>query len=147
LLKKVDSATMAASVEGRVPYLDGELYRLQTRIHSSLKSSMPKFGFLPDSSRTKPILRGVYSRRIGRPGEVPPSKKGFQLPLDTLTNMKLNEIQDLMTSTNSLSRVFLSPREFRGLQNLKKNELSDSDSWQLWRILILEKWNELIWIP
>ncbi len=147
LLKKVDSATMAASVEGRVPYLDGELYRLQTRIHASLKSSMPKFGFLPDSSRTKPILRGLYSRRIGQRGEDPPSKKGFQLPLDTLTNMKLGEIQDLMASTTSLSRVLLSPREFRVLQNLKKNEMSDSDSWKLWRILILEKWNELVWLP
>jgi asparagine synthase (glutamine-hydrolysing) len=146
LLKKVDSATMAASVEGRVPYLDGELYRLQSQIHASLKSSMPKFGCFPDSSRTKPILRGVYSRRIGRRGEAPPSKKGFQLPLDTLANMKLNEIQDLMTSTGSLSRVLLSEREFRRLQNLKKNELSDSDSWKLWRILILEKWNELVWL-
>jgi asparagine synthase (glutamine-hydrolysing) len=145
LLKKVDIATMAASIEGRVPYLDGELFRLQERLHHTLKSSMPKYGFIPDSSRTKPVLRGIYSRRIGSAKKGPPPKKGFQLPLDTLTYLKFDQIQDLINSEDSLSRRVLSPSDFQVVRNLKKDTLRDSDAWKLWRILILEKWNDLVW--
>ena len=146
LLKKIDAATMDASIEGRVPYLDGSLFRLQKRLDGSLISSMPKYGFLPDSSKTKPILRGIYARRISKFGSVPPSKKGFQLPLDTIVTSMLTEIQDLMTSSESISRQILSPRERQMLGNIKGKNLRDSEVWKLWRLLILEKWNRNVWL-
>jgi hypothetical protein len=58
----------------------------------------------------------------------------------------LTEIQDLMTSSESISRQILSPRERQMLGNITGKNLRDSEVWKLWRLLILEKWNRNVWL-
>ena len=144
LLKKIDNATMSQSIEGRVPYLDSIFLNKIYQQSEAFISSRPRFGILPDSNRTKPILRSLYRKRFQT--KYSPPKKGFQLPLDSIVLKYLPEIKDLISSENNISSTLFHADELTNLIKINSNTISVEQTWLLWRILILEKWFQNFWL-
>ncbi|MCO5233323.1 MAG: asparagine synthase (glutamine-hydrolyzing) [Chitinophagales bacterium] len=121
VLVKVDRASMANSLEVRVPFLDHELveYLFQLPEDAYMKSGVQK-----------PLLQNILRNRLpekilNRPkqGFVGPDKfyKDFNLYKEALTHGRL--IQDEVISSSYLQKLFF----------LK-------DHWRLWKLFVLEHW-------
>ena len=94
LLAKVDRATMAFSLEARVPYLAGPIVRFVTQLPDDLKIR---------GGESKHLLREALSdllpaRVLERP------KKGFDLPLGAWLRGPLRDLADQALSPEALSR-------------------------------------------
>ncbi|MCZ2393076.1 MAG: asparagine synthase (glutamine-hydrolyzing) [Chitinophagales bacterium] len=126
VLVKIDRASMANSLEVRVPFLDHELveYLYQLPEDAYMKSGVQK-----------PLLQNILRNRLpekilNRPkqGFVGPDKfyKDFNLYKEALTHGRL--IQDEVISSSYLQKLFF----------LK-------DHWRLWKLFVLEHWWR-VWI-
>jgi asparagine synthase (glutamine-hydrolysing) len=134
ILNRTDRATMGASIEARVPYLDDEVLKYV----SQLKSSQ-RFGFF--GFDRKKILKDI-AVMIGIPKECIYRRKiGFELPIKKW----------LMNDLSTLIRSFLNDKAIKeidysgvelildNLNNKKSHKLSVST---LWAWLSLEMWNK-----
>ncbi len=132
ILVKVDRATMAVSLEGRVPFLDHRVMEFAWRLPQRLK--------LRDRT-TKWILREILARHLPRDMFTRP-KMGFGVPIgDWLRGDLRDWAESLLTparlkdggyfDTSILSRVW-------------QEHLSSVRNWQyqLWTILMFEAWRE-----
>lgn len=126
ILAKVDRASMAHSLEVRVPFLDHELVEYMFSLSDSVY-------FDPDVQKTilRDFLRGkvpesIYGRR----------KQGFVGPDKFYMDMELyaQELPDGRLIADGIIR-----REY--VQKL----LGDKDHWRLWKLLVLEHWWK-IWV-
>ena len=137
LLTKVDRGTMSHSVEGRVPFLDLDLVNLVISLNEDFVRPQIKFGLLPDSMQTKPLLRSLASRYLP-PSIVGRPKKGFMLPLDSVVTESASRIHDLLKSSNSIVQQIDSKAASRAINSLRNGSLTTSEVWRLWRYLIVE---------
>jgi asparagine synthase (glutamine-hydrolysing) len=121
VLTKIDRASMANSLEVRVPFLDHELYEkvLSAREDKYFQPDVTKF-LLHEN------IKGHFPREImERP------KQGFVGPNEFYTDMKLyHRILD----ESRLVRDGFIRQEY--LQEL----FTESDYWRLWKLAVLEKW-------
>jgi asparagine synthetase B (glutamine-hydrolysing) len=103
LLAKVDRATMAFSLEARVPYLDQDLVSWCARLDPALK--------VGDGGVAKALLKRLAERYLPRE-VVYRSKQGFTMPLD---RWMTNELRPDPSSRDSqaLFRAFLGPKKPR----------------------------------
>lgn len=133
MLFKIDSMSMAHSLEVRVPFLDRGIVETALRIPSRMKFSQ---------TSTKIILRDmckkIYSREIWSR-----KKRGFTMPLAKWFKQDLGDrLTDLLQDTDSpvpfinTDYVKTLLREHRGG---KKN-----NSYRLWAIFILILWHTAV---
>ncbi len=130
LLVKMDIATMANSLEARVPFLDHKFMELVAGIPSQLKlkGSKTKFilktafnGFLPDA---------IFKRR----------KMGFGVPISRWFRNELKDyIYEILLDSRTLNRGYFK-RE--GIERLLNDHigLRYDHSGKIWALLFLEIW-------
>lgn len=127
-----DKMTMAASIECRVPLLDHRLVELTQQIPSSMK--------IKDGEK-KYLLKKVGERLLPREVLYRP-KEGFGFPIWKWVNDYKELYFDLLLENGALVRYDLvNVDELRNA--FLKNELSQSESWYYWLILVLDIWLQL----
>ncbi|HEX7900653.1 MAG TPA: asparagine synthase (glutamine-hydrolyzing) [Planctomycetota bacterium] len=132
ILVKVDRATMAVGLEGRMPILDPRVFEFAWRLPLSLKIR---------NRSGKWILRRLLNRYV------PPSltdrpKAGFAVPLDAWLRGPLREWAETLLDESRLRRDgWLNPRHIR---KEWRDHLSGRVNRQhsLWNVLVLVSWLE-----
>lgn len=150
LLEMVDNTTMAAGVEGRVPYTDHRLIAAAMRIPANYKLRW-KNALAPVRAVFKPI--SDFSERLDTPkfllrslyaGKLPRSvssrrKMGFPLPLGrwAATN-ESRPFQDLLFQEQPAVSEFLDMSAVQNWYNRNSKNPNDSFGKQFWLICNLE---------
>jgi asparagine synthase (glutamine-hydrolysing) len=130
LLVKMDIATMANSLEARLPFLDYKFMELAARIpsHLKLKGSMTKF-----------ILKKTFSDLLP-PAILKRKKMGFGVPVSRWFRNELKGyVHEILLDSKALNRGYF--RE-RGIRNLLDEHIAlrYDHSAKIWALLILEIW-------
>ena len=136
VLVKVDRASMASSLEVRVPFLDPEVFHTAWRIPAEIK--------LRDG-QGKWVLRQLLYRHVPRELVERP-KMGFAVPLDAWLRGPLREWAEDLLSTASLAEL---PRlDGRQVSKLWQAHLKGQGhhAQQLWSVLQLLSWQRR-WKP
>lgn len=139
-LMKVDKATMAHSLEGRVPFLDRDLVELAFSLPRDYKYAGKWFNFSkPDE---KYILRAVGSKYL--PQVISSRKKqGFMIPMAEVLKSNPDKVKDYVLAKDSLSRKLLPERVLRKLFDYKTTLYSPvhkEKEFLLWRCFLLDVW-------
>ena len=132
LLAKVDTATMAVSLEGRSPLLDHELMELAASLPPHLKISgrEKKIGL-------KRALRGWVPDEI-----LDAPKRGFQPPLALWFRSDLREMaRDVLLDERARGRGYFRPDLVEKLLTDHGEERADH-SQAIWTMLIFELWHQ-----
>ena len=130
LLVKMDIATMANSLEARVPFLDHKFMELAAGIpsHLKIKGSMTKF-----------ILKKAFSDLL--PEAILKRKKmGFGVPVSRWFKKELKEyVYEILMDSRTLNRGYFR-RE--GIERLLDEHIASryDHSAKIWALLILEIW-------
>ena len=130
LLTKVDRATMAYSLEARVPYLDHHFVQTCAQLDTGLKQH---------GETTKHILKKVAERYL--PHEtVYRSKQGFVLPLSEWLGREMRgEVHSALSAQGLARRNLLQPQ---ALDTLLAQHYGGgrNHAGRLWSLLVLEHW-------
>jgi len=131
LLKKMDIATMAHSLEGRSPFLCKELLEIAPTINDSYKIK---------GTRTKHILRSISEDLL--PDElVNQPKRGFEIPLKNWLDNQLSEhVNDYLRSTNAQYVNYISPSFVTKLLDKKIKVSDEKRAKMLYALLVTEIW-------
>jgi asparagine synthase (glutamine-hydrolysing) len=131
ILTKVDRASMAVSLEARVPLLDHKLIEFVTRIPAGMKMA---------GLETKHVFKQAISDLI--PAEIlNRPKQGFGVPIEQWINRQLrNRIRDTLSDPRTQQRGYVSRGHVEML--LGEHEKGRRDhSMALWSLLMLELWH------
>ncbi len=130
LLVKADRASMAASLEVRVPFLQHSFVEFANSIPASLKLTNTTKYIL------KKAVRGLLPDKIiNRP------KKGFSIPIREWISGELSSmVEDLLLSERFQSRRIFHEDYIRQL--LRDNQKTDHFD-RIWTLMCLEKWFRL----
>jgi asparagine synthase (glutamine-hydrolysing) len=132
ILSKLDRATMAFGLEGRIPYLDHRLVEFSWRLPLRMKVR-------PDCGKW--ILRQLLRRYV--PSQlVERSKMGFGIPLDSWLRTSLRDWAEALLDPNRLRQEgFFDSAVIR---RTWEAHLQGRGIWQhhLWDILMFQSWLE-----
>jgi asparagine synthase (glutamine-hydrolysing) len=129
VLTKVDRATMAHSLEARVPYLDHRLVETCARLRPDLKRRGDTRKFVLKKIAEKYLPHEIVHRR----------KQGFVMPLRQWLGQELKTQTAECLSSDGLSRRnLLQPAAISRLQ--QHHSGAKNHSGRLWTLLVLESW-------
>lgn len=132
ILTKVDRASMAVSLEARVPILD---YRV---VEFSKKLSL---NFKIRNSETKWLLRNILYKYVPKElFELP--KSGFGIPVGDWLRKELKDwVEDLLNEREIKKEGILNPVLIR---KIWKEHLTGKGDWQylLWDVLMFQAWKD-----
>ena len=132
ILTKVDRATMAVSLEARVPFLDHRVVEFAWRLPHSMKVRR---------GRGKWILRKVLYRYVPK-SMVERPKSGFGIPLESWLRGPLREwAEELLGEQVLCEGGFFNPLPIR---QIWADFLCGNGAWQsqLWGVLMFQAWRE-----
>ena len=131
-LTKVDRASMAASVEARVPLLDERLLDLAISIPPKVRTSLIK---------TKALLYRSQKERLPKI-VLNGTKKGFGTPYGAWLHGSLQNTLKARLLDKSFCESFnLNPSKLEGLFDVS-NDNSRSTDFLLWKLLMLAIWDQ-----
>lgn len=130
ILVKVDRASMANSLETRVPFLDHEIIEFAWKI---------PFNFKIRNGQGKWIIRQILKQYVPEKLFVRP-KMGFGIPIGDLLNGSLQNWADEMLSREQLSKHNI--LNFNTVSKMWNDHKSKKKNWQyaLWSILMFQSW-------
>ena len=129
-LEKVDKASMAVSLEVRVPLLDLEVVRFAARVPDQLRIR---------GVTTKYLLRRVADRLLPK-AIVQKPKHGLSVPVDAWIRGKLKHYMlDILLDRRALNRDIFRPGAVAALFNRHVLGLENCEG-QIWALLMLELW-------
>jgi asparagine synthase (glutamine-hydrolysing) len=133
LLVKMDTMTMAHSIEARSPLLDTFLAEFSARIPSALKTK---------NFQTKYLLKKLAERYVPREVLYRP-KKGFNMPMSDWIRGELNgAVKEALLSDRFASRGYFN--RFAVGRWIDEHERGIRDHGQkLWSLLMLELWFQM----
>ncbi len=131
LLRDNDAASMAASIEQRLPLVDQVLLETVLR--------------LPDAARYQPVLRKAMLRRIGLPGLDPAlferPKRGFVLPYDRWIRQRLSgDIDRTLRDPVAVRAAGLQPEAVARLWEAFRGGAPGLYWSRVWAIYVLVRW-------
>jgi asparagine synthase (glutamine-hydrolysing) len=130
ILAKVDRATMAVSLEGRIPLLDRDIVEFAAGLPLSMKIR---------HGTSKWALRQVLDRYVP-PSLVDRPKAGFGLPIDDWLRGPLREwAEDLIAS--AAVRDHLDRRIVDGVWAAHRSRRRN-EAYELWDVLMFAAWAE-----
>ena len=131
ILAKVDRASMAVSLEARVPFLDHRLVELAMSLPMELKIHRGK---------TKWVLRKILEQYI--PNELTNQRKmGFGVPIDVWLRGSLRDWAEDLLKKQSLEESGL---EIKKIRQKWCDHLSGRSNWQypIWGVLMFQSWRK-----
>lgn len=135
LLKKMDIATMANSLEGRSPMLSKYVLEYAPTLPDEFKIK---------GSTTKYILRKLAEKYL--PADlINQPKRGFEIPLKNWVENDLKEvIFDYLLPSKAFARNFISSEFLQNLIQGKAKVPAEKRAKMLWSLFVLEVWYQKV---
>lgn len=150
LLRDIDAASMAHSLEVRVPYLDPLIADLALSLPDSAKLGSPETVLTSSpvtyrSSGAKRILIDVGRELLPRDFDLQP-KRGFGMPFDTWLRGPLSSVlEDALSMQQTRERAWLNGSE---VEKIKTQFYERKTGWaQPWLLMMLELWSREVLDP
>ena len=133
LLVKVDRASMASSLEARVPFLDTEMIRLGSRLHPDLKMKDGIGKIFMKRALESELPRNIIYRK----------KHGFSVPLNTWFREDLKDYASrVLLDSETNKKMGFNEEYIRKILPTKQGFKRTGDAFRVWRLLVLNAWQE-----
>lgn len=139
-LMKVDKATMAHGLEGRVPFLDKDLVELAYSLPHQYKYQHKWFN--PKRADEKYILKSTIKPYLPKI-TTERKKHGFLIPMSEVIKSNMDKVHDYVMASNSISKQLLPNKKLESIFNYKTSLYSPmhkEKEFLLWRCFLLDVW-------
>jgi asparagine synthase (glutamine-hydrolysing) len=133
ILAKVDSMSMASSLETRVPYLDNEMLDFVLRMPSRLKRRGRNRKYLLKKAYSEYLPATILSRE----------KQGFSIPVKSWLNREWNELMHVVLDEQEIRKdSLLNPKTVtRWIREHETNRANHSHI--LWALMVFRLWKDV----